>query len=416
MTDRNVSVHIPDQAVFLLKGEIQHYAWGGSDYLPELLDVSNPDQKPFAELWMGAHKKAPSSLVLDNQSISLEEVIAQNPIQVLGEEVSQKFQKRLPFLFKVLDVKDMLSIQVHPTKREAEKGFKKENEAGIPLTAKHRNYRDDNHKPEIMVALTEFWLLHGFRKEEEIEEILDQVPEFKELKGQWSEGKYFQLYKYIMELPQEEVNRILSPLAERLIPAYKKDELAKDTPDFWAARAIVNSVLPEGDYDRGIFSVYLFNLVHANPGEGIFQDAGIPHAYLEGVNVELMANSDNVLRGGLTPKHIDVPELLKHVVFEAVEPHILKGESLSPEESVYKSPAPDFELSQIVIHTGKDYQKDDPHSVEIVIVMDGNVNVKSKHNSLSLGKGEIFLVPALVSYSISASENSTLYKATVPIF
>jgi len=408
-------INLPAQSIFQLKGAIQHYAWGGHTYIPQLLRLDSPEDKPYAELWMGAHSKAPSEVVLNGSTIQLDQLISVDPAQLLGEQIASRFQSRLPYLFKVLDVKDMLSIQVHPSKREAEKGFDRENQAGIPITAKHRNYRDDNHKPEIMVALSDFWLLHGFRKENEVEQILEAVPEFQILKPYWDEGQYFGLYKYIMELPQEEVNLILRSLVSRILPKYQKNQLQKSNPDFWAARAIENSVLPKENYDRGIFSIYLFNLVNVCEGEGIFQDAGIPHAYLEGVNVELMANSDNVLRGGLTPKHIDVPELLKHVVFEAVEPRVLKGEAISGTENVYKSPAPDFQLSQISVDSEHVHKQDSNHSADIVIVMNGEVNAFSAQSQLSLREGEIFFAPAGVEYQIAAIEPATMYKATVPL-
>ncbi len=408
-------INIPDQSIFQLKGKIQHYVWGGYTYIPQLLQLDSPEDQPYAELWMGAHSKAPSEVVVNGSTVQLDQLISIDPTRLLGEQIANRFQNRLPYLFKVLDVKDMLSIQVHPSKKEAEKGFERENQAGIPITAKHRNYRDDNHKPEIMVALTDFWLLHGFRKENEVEQILETIPEFETLKPYWEKGKYLGLYKYIMEIPQKDVNLILKSLADRIVPAYRNNQLKKHNPDFWAARAIENSVLPEGDYDRGIFSIYLFNLVYVGEGEGIFQDAGIPHAYLEGVNIELMANSDNVLRGGLTPKHIDVPELLKHVVFEVVEPHVLKGEEISNTEKIYKNPAQDFQLSRIFVDAEHVHKQDATHSADIVIIIDGEVNVSSSKSQLLLRGGEIFFAPASVDYQISANQPASMFKATVPL-
>ncbi|MBC7588692.1 MAG: mannose-6-phosphate isomerase, class I, partial [Chitinophagaceae bacterium] len=157
--------------ILQLKGKVQHYAWGGSSFIPSLLHIDNAENKPHAEYWMGTHPSAPSELFDGAASISLDQFIQQNPIKVLGEKVFKQF-KALPYLFKVLDVNDMLSIQVHPSKAEAEKGFDAEEAAGIPLNAPNRNYKDSNHKPEIMVALSEFWLLHGFKSKEAIEKML----------------------------------------------------------------------------------------------------------------------------------------------------------------------------------------------------------------------------------------------------
>jgi len=343
----------------------------------------------------------------------LNEQIAQSPEQFLGTEVARRFANRLPYLFKVLDVKDMLSIQVHPTKAEAEKGFARENEMGVPLSAPHRNYKDDNHKPEIMVALTDFWFLHGFKSEQELNKLFDNNIDLKPLKIYFQQGGYKGLYQHIMELPQLEVNRLLAPLIPKVIRGYQAGALQKDSPDFWAARAAIHDSMNNGNYDRGIFSIYFFNLVNVPPGKGIFQAAGIPHAYLEGVNMELMANSDNVLRGGLTPKHIDVPELLKHTQFEPATPEILEGAQVGDTEKVYKSPAPDFELSCIQVRADHPYQSPAAHATDILIVLEGNAEASFEGGRFALRKGEAFLAQAHVSYYLIGS--ATLYKATVPI-
>lgn len=398
-----------------MEGIVQHYAWGGDAFIPQLLKIRNPENKPFAELWMGAHPKAPAQVKINGEPMGLDDFIQLNPFQALGQAIADKFSQRLPYLFKVLDVKQMLSIQVHPTKEEAEKGFQQENEWGIPLTAKHRNYRDDNHKPEIMVALSDFWLLHGFRPVAHIQRLIDNTPEFQVLKPWITTGSLFMLYKHIMELPQVEVNEILRPLIQRIVPLYQENKIPKDHPEFWTARVALNSSLKEGDLDRGIFSIFFFNLCNLKEGEGIFQDAGIPHAYLEGVNIELMANSDNVLRGGLTPKHIDVPELLKHTRFESVEPNVLKGIYTSYTEKVYKSSVDDFELSHIQVTPHRAHQQAFPHSMEILILVEGEVLVTSEQAEFMLSPGGIFVAPADILYQIKANHSASLYKATVPI-
>lgn len=398
--------------LFKLEGVVQHYAWGGSSFIPQLLSIENAENQPCAEYWMGAHDKAPAQALLNGHKVPLNDLIAQSPEEFLGHEAARRFANRLPYLFKVLDVKDMLSIQVHPTKTEAEKGFARENEMGVPLTASHRNYKDDNHKPEIMVALTDFWLLHGFRSAQEITTLLDEIEEFHTLKPYFKGGNYQKLYQYVMGLSQDEVNKVLQPLVERLIPAYEAGKLEKSSPDFWAARAAIHNPLEEGNYDRGIFSVYFFNLVNIAPGHGIFQAAGIPHAYLEGVNMELMANSDNVLRGGLTPKHIDVPELLEHTHFKAVTPEILAGDQVEETVKVYRSPAPDFELSCIQVSEDHAYQSTMTHATDILIVIDGNAKASFGEGSFDLQKGDVFLAKAHVAYLLTGS--ATLYKATVP--
>ncbi len=268
-------------------------------------------------------------------------------MELLGAYTAGRFG-RLPYLLKILDVKDMLSIQVHPSKSYAEQAFLEENKKGIPLNAPDRNYKDDNHKPELMVALSDFWLLHGFKPAALMKRTLQQIPELRFLGPIFDKDGYQGLYKTVMEMEQLDVNAVLQPLLDRILPAYRDGRLSKDREDFWAARAAL-TFNETGRIDRGIFSVYLFNLVNLRPGEAIFQDAGLPHAYLEGQNVEIMANSDNVLRGGLTPKHIDVPELLKNIRFEATEPNIILGKSVDGPIAVFQTPAPDFELSRIEV-------------------------------------------------------------------
>lgn len=393
--------------VFPITGAIQNYAWGGSNFIPELIGQANPQAEPFAELWMGAHERGPSRV--ENTEATLSEFIAQNPINVLGQATAKHFDKRLPFLFKILDVNKMLSIQSHPTKAQAEVGFRAENEAGVPIKAKHRNFRDDNHKPEIMVALTEFWLLHGFRPKAEITIILEKVPEFVSLRPLFAKENIYTLYEAIMKMPQSEVDVLLAPLYERL----QGIETPKDTPDYWAKMAF-EDYTRDGHYDRGIFSIYLFNLVRLEKGDGIFQAAGVPHAYLEGVNVELMANSDNVFRGGLTPKHIDVPQLLKHLVTKSVEPKILKGEIVSESECIYRSPAPDFELARIKISTSQSHQRA-TNSADILIVMEGEAEVESKEGRFKRGRGQVFFASANSQYKVQTTTHATLYRASVPI-
>lgn len=397
-----------DQKILSLRGAIQHYDWGGFDFIPDLIGKDNTEQKPYAELWMGAHSLAPSQVVQQNGTFPLDKFIAKSPAETLGEKVIQHFGNNLPYLFKVLDVREMLSIQAHPTKAQAEKGFKRENDQGIPFNAPNRTYRDANHKPEIMVALTDFWLLHGFRAVAEIERILQDVPEFAPLSPFFKEKDLQKLYRAIMEMPQSDVDDLLEPLLERLEKEQPSD---KKSPDYWAARAAQDHPRKDGGVDRGILSIYLLNIVHLFPGEGIFQGAGVPHAYMEGVNVELMSNSDNVFRGGLTPKHIDVPELLKSLIFESVTPQILQGEQVSTTERVYFTPAPDFELSEITISESEVHINKNVYAPEIFIVLDGELEINETE---TFNRGEIFLVLPGATYEMRADEPTILYKATVP--
>ena len=384
--------------IYRLKGTVKHYDWGGTSYIPGLLKTGNKENKPFAEYWMGVHPLG-TSLVETGGNTPTE-------LSVLVKDLS--------YLLKVLDVKDMLSIQVHPSKAGAEEGFARENEAGIPADSSHRNYKDDNHKPELMVALSDFWALHGFKPAEELIYTLLNVVELRELLPVFNESGYAGLYKHVMEMPQAEVNRILQPLIDNIPSVYKDAEPDKYDEDYWVAKAAA-TFNKNGNVDRGIFSIYLFNLVHLKKGEGIFQAAGVPHAYLEGQNVEIMANSDNVLRGGLTTKHIDVPELLKHVKCEATYPDILTGEAVSSHEKMYKTPAPDFQLSVIELEAG-DTISFTPIDTEILLLTEGVAELDDDNIvvRLELGNPSAVVFPDQPVY-LAAAGKSTLYRASAGI-
>jgi mannose-6-phosphate isomerase len=402
-----------DNKVFKLQGKVQHYNWGGSTYLPQLLSLPNPDHRPFAEFWMGAHDNAPALVLTDGKDgIALNKYIGDRPDDILGPYTAGRFS-RLPYLLKILDVKDMLSIQVHPSKKNAELEFAAENKKGVPLNAAERNYKDDNHKPELMVALSEFWLLHGFKPEEELLSTLQATPELRYLEPVFVQQGYQGLYRQVMEMSQQKVNEVLQPLLDRILPEYSGGDLAKNAADYWAARAALTYNAP-GKTDRGIFSIYFFNLLNLHPGEAVFQDAGLPHAYLEGQNVEIMANSDNVLRGGLTPKHVDVPELLKHVRFEATFPRIMAGDLSAGHITVYSTPAPDFELSRIDLLTDEAVTVR-AHSVEIYIVMEGILGVSEVDGKpFSRKKGEVFVAFHQAKFELKAGADTVVYKAMVP--
>lgn len=396
--------------IFKLKGKVQHYAWGGTEYIPHWLGIENEKKESFAEYWMGAHPSASSTIIVGDKEASLFELTKNDPALFIGEKINEAFGE-LPYLFKILDVKDMLSIQVHPSKSSAAKGFEEEEMKGIALNAPGRNYKDKNHKPEVMVALSEFWLLHGFLAENKLLKVLQTVPEFKSFEKIALDKGYKGLYEHVMLMPQREVDQLLSSLVDREIDRKKNNKLSKSEPGWWVAK-LYGKEKPAGNLDRGIFSIYFFNIVHTRPGEAVFQGAGVPHAYLEGQNVELMANSDNVLRGGLTPKHIDVPELMKHITFEGIEPNVMKGIDLTSGETNYPCPVEDFGISKIVLKANETYQSE-ATSLEIIVIINGILNI-SGTNSLNVKRGEAIAVLPGETYSISTGSELYAYKAFVP--
>jgi mannose-6-phosphate isomerase len=411
--------------VLKLHGVVQHYDWGGHNFIPDLLGAENSTRRPFAELWIGAHAKAPSLADVAGVQEPLDQLIAEAPDAILGQAANVRFSGRLPYLFKILDVHKMLSIQAHPTLAQARRGFARENAEGIGIEASQRNYKDDNHKPEIGVALTEFWMLHGFRPLEQIAQTLRETPELGALMPDFSErltkaghdhesrrGLLRELYSTVMTAPQEQVDRLLNALLSRL---QEKPISDKSSADFWALRAAQNFPLPDGHRDRGIFSIYLLNLVHILPGQGTYQPAGVLHAYLEGVNVELMANSDNVLRGGLTTKHVDVPELLNILTFEGGTPNILGGETVSSQERVYRTPAEEFELTRIALATHSRYAGDAPYGPKALLVLHGSATLTSGAQCTSLRQGSIALVPCGTQFVIETREEDlVVFQAGLP--
>lgn len=379
--------------IYPLKGVVKYFDWGGTRFIPALLKTDNAEGRPFAEYWMGTHPLGHSSVVTPD-----------------GEQPLASVTGTLPFLLKVLDVKDMLSIQVHPPKEAAAIEFARENAAGIPLDSPQRNYKDANHKPELMVALSDFWLLHGFKPTEELVYTLLNVVELRELLPVFNESGYNGLYKHIMEMPQEEVNRILQPLLDNLSSTYTDSKPDRYDEDFWVAKA-AKKFVKEGNIDRGIFSIYLFNLVHLKKGEGIFQDDGVPHAYLEGQNVEIMANSDNVLRGGLTTKHIDVKELLKHVKCEATYPEVISGEQLRDHLVRYPVPVPDFQLEKIELSVEENFSSIATNA-EVLLLTNGELKVNETGLLLQPGHPVAVVLPGTVYNLKGIASSSVIFRAS----
>ena len=292
-----------------LINSVQNYAWGSKTALTDLYGIANPNNLPMAELWMGAHPKSSSKIEdASGQARSLRDVIDADKAALLGDKVAQRFGE-LPFLFKVLCADQPLSIQVHPNKQASEIGFAKENAAGIPLDAAERNYKDPNHKPELVFALTPFLAMNAFREFSEIISLLQPVAGANNAIAHFLENPnaeaLSQLFASLLNMQGEEKSHALAVL---------KAALESQQGEPWETIRLSAQFYPD---DSGLFSPLLLNVVKLNPGEAMFLFAETPHAYLQGVALEVMANSDNVLRAGLTPKYIDIPELVANVKFVA---------------------------------------------------------------------------------------------------
>jgi mannose-6-phosphate isomerase class I len=401
-----------------VRGRVQHYAWGSTDAIPELLGQANPKHEPFAELWLGAHPDLPALVTIGSGEIALNRLTGAAGPVLLGETAFEQFDGVFPFLMKILSAAKPLSIQAHPNTEQAESGFARENHAGLDLDDPQRNYRDDKHKPELISALEDFYALRGFRPLEELDRTVHAMPELSDLAPDetLTHDGMVDLYVDLMQLPQREVNRRLIPFMQRLRTASKDREFGKADPEYWAIRA--DDEFSRDDHkDRGLFSVFLLNLVHLRPGQGMYLPAGELHSYLEGTGVEIMANSNNVLRGGLTPKRVDVEELLSVLTFECGKPTVLELERNrgSATHARYVTPASEFELSRVQLKSGERHIAGGTHGAELGIVLEGKLKIDSRNGSnLDLDRGQSFLVPSGIPYVMSAEETSTVFIGSVP--
>jgi mannose-6-phosphate isomerase len=401
------------QKICLMRNPVQEYAWGSRTAIANLLGLLSPSTVPQAELWMGAHPKAPSEVWVGDRWISLSELISQHPSDILGDPVSERFNRELPYLFKVLAAEKPLSIQAHPTQLQAQEGFERENGLGIPLTAGHRNYRDPNHKPECICALEkDFLALNGFREIPEINALLDPIcPSFLEadlarLKARPDAQSLKEFYRKMITLEGD-------PKKETIEHALSRTQILSDKNEAYYWMLQLASAYPN---DVGVFAPIWLNIVWLKPGEAMYLPAGELHAYLKGIGIELMANSDNVLRGGLTPKHIDEAELMKVLNFEPRRIQKLIPEQTRPNEFSYPSQADEFVLSFINIRETSGYQSAARRSIDILLCTGGEATVSEPigGDHISLKKGSAIMVPAATPrYILNGS--AQLFKASVPI-
>lgn len=384
--------------IYKLTGVLQHYIWGGEHYIPQLLNLSAEENQHYAEWWLGAHTSAPAIIEVDDKSVALTEFLQQNPT-ALGDRSREIFGEELPYLLKILDVAKPLSIQLHPTKQQAEIGFAKENAAGIDLKDPKRTYKDNNHKPEMMIALSDFWLLHGFKKKEKILATLAERSSLTPLAEKLCTQDLHSFYADVMQADQSQLYQWLAPIIEQNYEAYAANELELENPDYWLFYSMEAMDISPEKLDAGLVCFYLFNIVRIKKGEGIYQEAGIPHAYLRGQNIELMACSDNVIRGGLTPKYVDIPELLKVVDCREVEPQIIPAAPHDVRVFTYSTPAKDFALQNIQYECGETHRLK-IQSAGILMVMKGQINLRSETTALSLKLGESAFITSGSSYEI----------------
>jgi mannose-6-phosphate isomerase len=374
-----------------LDNAIQNYAWGSRESLARIRGDEAPTEKPEAELWMGAHPGAPS-VVAANGKRSLLELVEHDPEATLGANVRARFEGRFPFLLKLLAAAEPLSLQAHPSKDQAREGFAREEEAGLPRDAPTRNYRDENHKPELIAALTPFSALVGFREVPRtlrFFELLD-VPALRPLASALAQAPEASGLRAFFELTMTATPEAKTALAHQTLAACRRlaganGEFSKEIA--WGAR--IGEKYPG---DAGIAVALALNLVELAPGDAIYLPAQNLHSYLEGTGVEIMASSDNVLRGGLTPKHVDVPELLRVLDFRSEKVELVQLETRGAERH-YRTPASEFALSRLELG-GTAVSVGPVNGPEIVVVTRGSAVARRGGEKLALASGRSAFVPA----------------------
>ncbi|MCM2579234.1 mannose-6-phosphate isomerase, class I [Streptomyces meridianus] len=394
-----------------LTNTVRPYAWGSTTAIPNLLGTE-PTGEPQAELWMGAHPGAPSLVDRGAGARPLTEIIDADPEGELGAAAVARFGTRLPFLLKILAAEQPLSLQVHPDLDRARAGFADEEARGVPLEAPHRNYKDANHKPELLCALTEFDGVCGFRPPAEAAGVLAAL-EVDSLKP----------YVDILRAGPEE-----AALREVLTAVLTADRGATAESVTEAAAAAARLVDEDGPHrrayaayasladrypgDPGVIAAMLLNHVRLEPGEALFLDAGVPHAYFGGLGVEIMAGSDNVLRSGLTSKHVDVPELLRVVRFAATPPGVIRPSRAAgaTAEEVYETPIDEFRLSRFALTESAGAAELVCASAQILLCTAGTVTVESPQSALTLEPGHSVFVPA--DEPLALSGRGTVFRAT----
>ena len=312
--------------VELLENPVRPYAWGSRTVIAELRGEPSPSPHPEAEMWLGAHPGDPSHLVgADGGRTSLLDALRADPEGLLGPDRCAKWSGSLPYLLKVLAADEPLSLQAHPSSAQAAEGFARENAAGIPVDAPTRNYRDASHKPELICALSEFHALVGFREVPQTLALLRALdvdglaPHVALLAAEPDAAGLRALFTTWITLPQSVLDRAVPALQAACV------RLAQEGGEFGREARMALELSERYPGDAGVLAALLLNLVVLQPGEALFLPAGNLHAYLSGAGVELMANSDNVLRGGLTSKHVDVAELLRVLDFTPRTPPVLRG-------------------------------------------------------------------------------------------
>ncbi|MCV7204047.1 mannose-6-phosphate isomerase, class I [Mycolicibacterium peregrinum] len=406
----------------LLRGAVRTYAWGSRTAIADFTGRPSPTIHPEAELWLGAHPQDPAWLQTEHGEESLLQAVQDDPEGQLGSVAIGRFGDALPFLVKVLAADEPLSLQAHPSAAQAREGFDREDRLDIPVSSPVRNYRDRSHKPELLVALGQFDALAGFRPVDRTVELMralavsDLDPFINLLSDQSDADGLRALFTTWITAPQ--------PDLDVLVPAVLDGAVHYIRSGAKKFAAEVKTVLELGERypgDAGVLASLLLNRISLGPGEGIYLPAGNLHAYLHGVGVEVMANSDNVLRGGLTPKHVDVPELLRVLDFTPTPEDRLRSETLTEgTETIYRTPAQEFAVSALTVdgeHLGDEIDVHSHHDgPQLLLCIEGAAVIYADDDKLTLQRGAAAWVAAEDGpIRLTAAEPTKLFRVTIGI-
>ncbi|MDD7813471.1 mannose-6-phosphate isomerase, class I [Mycolicibacter sinensis] len=408
-----------------LRGAIRTYAWGSRTAIAEFTGRPVPAAHPEAELWLGAHPGDPAWLETADGEASLLDVLTADWEGQLGAVAHARFGDRLPFLVKVLAADEPLSLQAHPSTMQAIEGYEREERLGVPVSSPIRNYRDTSHKPELLVALQPFEALAGFRPAARTIELLralavSDLDPFIDLLGACPDGGQSDadglraLFTTWITAPQPDLDVLVPAVLEGAI-----QYLSSEAGEFAAEAKTVLELGERYPGDAGVLAALLLNRVSLAPGEAIFLAAGNLHTYLHGVGLEVMANSDNVLRGGLTPKHVDVPELLRVLDFTPTTAEALRSAvHTEGPEVVYQTPAEEFAVSRLTLdgaYLGHEVDAPAHHDgPQILLCTEGSVTVHAKTGTLTLHRGESAWVPSDDGpIRLLAQQPAALFRATI---
>lgn len=417
--------------MFALNNVMRDYPWGSATAIATLLGTE-ASGGPEAELWFGAHPDSPSLALTPEGPVALDALISAQPTAMLGEEVIAKFGPKLPFLTKLLAADKALSLQVHPTLERAKERFADEERELIPKDAAHRNYKDANHKPEMIFALTNFEALCGFRPCGEAADLFAKVAEAIKATG-------VPVPELLSQVSMTLNSRMAEPMVIRRVFETLIDGGAQATELVnLAASALASSVstgTQEGELnaslrtvvelseqypgDPGVLISLLLNRVSLVPGQAVYLPAGNIHAYLSGLGLEVMASSDNVLRGGLTGKHVDVPELLATVDFASTSVPFVPTRTTELGQHVWEPPFAEFALQRIEITAGSQPVPLVQNGPLLVLAVSGAVLLDSPNGDKVLLRGDSVFVPAAENpvmvhpHAGAAGESSVVFAITV---